>query len=305
MEASNALLFRSLFIGRLKNADILLHWSMWVLPLFILVRAFFLYSLDEALLQVALTVGLYACVVIHELTLLLIARRVGLGIRSITLNPIGGYTRLAEVSERPWKEIRMAIAGPASHLLIAGLISGGFVAFDLPLNPLFETAQPFLETFFNRLFWLNLLLAVLHIIPAFPLDGGRLFRASLALSARRLRATEVAALLSSFVALMFLIPGMVWMNSIWWLIAFGIVIHVCGQQELMSVRYFASIQQQIPGVELRSTVTLPVDQLLDEDARPDEPDFNGLTWNPKNRLWIVWRDGQPVSANALVGESEN
>jgi Zn-dependent protease len=299
------LLFRSLKIGSWWGIDIFLHWTMWLLPFFILCRGLVLYSAepDETALQTTLVFGVYLCLLVNELAHLAVARWLALGVRDLTLYPIGGIMRLSVIGERPWKEPWVAAAGPLTHLLIAGAIAVAFLAAGLALAPRLNASQPYVETFFNRLFWLNVLLAILQIIPAFPMDGGRIFRGALALSVPRLRATETAALLSSFVALLMLVPGMVWLSSVWWLIPLGIIVHVGGQQELLSVRYYAGLQQPLPGAPPTAPIIMaPIDQLLDDDVRPSEPDFTGLIWNPKNRLWIVWRNGEPVSANALVGE---
>ena len=296
------MLFRPLKIGRIAGIDIFLHWTMWLFPIFILARGFVLYSSDETLVQSLLVLGVYGCLFVHELGHIWGARILGLALRDITLFPIGGYDRLAEISDRPWKEIRFAVVGPLVHGIIAGIIALVFLAAGWTLTPRLDSPEPFVETYFNRLFWLNVLLAICHVIPAFPMDGGRLFRGALALSAGRLRATEVATLLGSFIALGFIICGMLWVSLVWWLILLGIVVHVSGQQELMSVRFFAFLQHtELPGVG-RSPIHVPIDQLLDDEVKPVAPDFTGMTWNPKNRLWIAWKNGEPVSANALVGE---
>jgi Zn-dependent protease len=302
LEASIVLLFRSLKIGRVAGFDVSLHWTMWFLPVFILVRGLFLYPADEALLQTVLVFGVYVCLVFHEFGKVMMARCLELPIRDIVLYPIGGTARLTIVSERPWKEIWVAAAGPMMDLLVCAALSGGFWSLGLTLSPHLDTTQPYAETFFNRLFWLNVLLAIVHVVPAFPMDGGRIFRGALALSAQRFRATEVAAMLSSFIAILFLVAGMIWIGTVWWLIPMGIIIHLSGQQELMSVRYFSWIQDPAFGSLHRSPEMVPVDQLFDEDSYPREANFSGLVWNPRNRLWIVWRNGHPVSANALVGE---
>ena len=291
--------FPSPKFGRFGNTDIILHWTMWVLPLLVLGRGFFLYSTNEAILQAALVLGVYLSLFLHELAHLAVARRVKLRLRSVTLYPIGGIPRLAEIAERPWKEIWVAVAGPVAHAAIAGAIAVGFLAANLSLSPQINSPAASVEIFFDRLFWLNVMLALFHVLPAFPMDGGRIFRGGLALSTQRLRATEVAAMLSSLVALLFIVPGMLWISEVWWMIAVGIVIHVCGQQELLSVRYFTDLQK--PGTPLVTPILVPIEQMLDDDSRP-EPHFTGVTWNRKTRLWIVWNDGQPVSANALVGE---
>ena len=113
--------------------------------------------------------------------------------RDITLYPIGGTHRLTCLSEHPWQEVWVALAGPAVHGLIAGTIACFTLIAGMPLSPA-ERTEPFGEVFWNRLLWLNVILAVLHLLPCFPLDGGRLFRGALALSCVRACATEVAAL---------------------------------------------------------------------------------------------------------------
>jgi Zn-dependent protease len=291
----------------MSGVDIFLHWTMFVFPIFILTRGLVLNAvgdcpLDEAALQTMLVFGVYACVVVHELSHLVVARWLGLGVRDVVLYPIGGLARLSVVSNRPWQEIWIAVIGPLVHFAIASALAGAFAFAGLPLLPNQGSPHLDLQTFCNRLLWLNLVLGCLQLTPAFPMDGGRIFRGALALSAERLRATEVAATLSSFIALLALVAGMVWLSSLWWLIVLGIVVHVSAQQELMSVQYYAKLQEPGPGMPLGAPLMVPVDQLVDEDVRPIEPDFTGLIWNPKNRLWIVWRNGQPVSANALVGD---
>jgi Zn-dependent protease len=296
------LIFRSLHLGRFFGIDIFLHWSMWALPVFTAVRGFNLFATDEAVLQVALVFGVYSVAVFHDLISLAAARSVGLRIRDFKLYPIGGVARLAEVGERPLKEVRVALIGPLAYVLGAVAIGIAFLASGSPLAPRFQSAQPYLETFFNRLFWLNVLLATLHLLPAFPMEGGRLFRGALALSAGRLRATEVAALLSSFIALPFIAAGMVWFGDFWWMILLGIIIHVSGQQELASVRYFASLQMAEPPFATGAPILVPTEQALDDNSRPSDPNFTGVTWSPRTRLWVVWRNGEAVRANALVGE---
>jgi hypothetical protein len=112
----------------------------------------------------------------------------------------------------------------------------------------------------------------------------------------------VAALLSSFVALVFLIFGMLLIYSMWWLIPIGIIIHVAGQQEVLSAQYFSIIQEYPVGRFANSPLTIPLEQVAQDAENEIEPNFNGMIWNERNRLWIVYRDGHPVSANALVGD---
>ena len=85
------------------------------------------------------------------------------------------------------------------------------------------------------------------------------------------------------------------------MIAMGIIIHVSGQQEAMTVRFFASLQMG-NHAPTGQPIMVATEQVLDDETRPREPDFTGVIWNPKNRLWIIWRNGQPVRVSALVGE---
>ncbi len=126
--------------------------------------------------RLALVAGYYCCLLLHELAHLQAARWVRLGVRSLRIYPYGSSPKLMEISERPWKEIWVAAAGPVAHALIAALLALALTTNDVDLSPNFESAEPFWPSFFNRLFWLNVLLAVLHLVPAFPLDGGQIFR---------------------------------------------------------------------------------------------------------------------------------
>lgn len=289
-------------IGRLSGVDIFLNWTMWAFPVFIFARAWFFYPLDEAILQLLLVGGLYVCLLMREFGKLQVAVSVGLGLREIIFYPIGAHLRLAVMSERPKREICVAAVGPIMHLLIAGALAGGIASFDDSLVLRLGSTAPYVETFCNRLMWLNLFFVVMHIIPAMPFDGGFIFRGALALSAGRMRATEVAALLSSFVALLTLAAGMIWMGEFWWLIMVGIIVHVSGQQELMTARFFNNLQEPDKVQFGRSPTLAPLDHILDHGVRLPEPEFTGIIWHARNRLWVVYRGGQPVSANALVGE---
>jgi hypothetical protein len=95
---------------------------------------------------------------------------------------------------------------------------------------------------------------------------------------------------------------MIWVSLVWWLIALGIIVHVSSQQELMRVRYFAYLQDPTTQITGRVPFLVPIEQVLEMDNRQMEPDFTGMTWDPRHRMWIAWKNGEPVSANALVGE---
>jgi len=149
---------------------------------------------------------LFGCVVLHELGHALTARRFGIATRDITLLPIGGVARLEKMPERAWQELLVALAGPAVNLVIAVVLVLASVAAGrgMPAVPSDPWQAPLLE----RLAWVNVMLLVFNLVPAFPMDGGRALRALLAMRVSNLRATRVAAGLGQLIAFGFGLLGL-------------------------------------------------------------------------------------------------
>lgn len=163
-------------------------------------------SIQFVLSGLAFVVSLFACVTLHEFGHALTAKKFGIRTRDITLLPIGGIARAERIPKDPKQELAIALAGPVVTLLIAGAL---FVWLRLtnawePLTRVTVTAGPFLE----RLMFVNLALAGFNMLPAFPMDGGRVLRALLALRMPYPRATAIAARLGQTVALVFGLGGL-------------------------------------------------------------------------------------------------
>lgn len=292
---------RSLAIGTIFGSDLRLHWSWPALPVGAAGYSFAVFPWRAAALYVLLLLAAYICVLVHEAAELLAARWFGLGTRDVTLYPFWGVARLTRLSDRPWQENYIAATGPVVFALLATAVGGGLslsgegVAYPTGIPEFTAT------TFLVHLFWTNVLLAGLHCLPILPLDAGRVFRASLAMTVSRLRATEVAAVLSTLGAAVLLLLAIGWFESPLMGIT-AVLLYLGAQEDLGTTRFFAAIRHERGEGGPAPAVLAPLDQIVTADCQPAEPNFNGFTWNARARLWIEWRDGQPVSANALIGD---
>jgi Zn-dependent protease/CBS domain-containing protein len=236
----------SLKLGKLLGIDVYLHFT------FLLLLAFlgFVYwrathNLDAALQGVAFIVAVFGCVLLHELGHALMARRYGIQTRDITLLPIGGIARLEKMPEKPMQEFWVALAGPAVNVVIAGVLLVGLAATGgfAPVEELGVTGG----SFWQRLMVLNLFLVAFNLLPAFPMDGGRVLRALLAMRMGRRRATAIAANVGQAMAILFGVVGFLY-NPI--LIFIAIFVYLGAQAEAGMVE----MQSALAGLRVRDAM---------------------------------------------------
>ncbi|NBB77793.1 MAG: CBS domain-containing protein [Bacteroidetes bacterium] len=202
----------SLKIGRFAGIRVQIHWTFWLLFLFV---GFLVWnqggSSSDLLWHSLFIVGIFTCVVFHEFGHALTAKKFGIDTRSITLLPIGGVASLKNLPDDPIQEFLVAVAGPAVNVVIAFLLYF-FIPIETYTGMSPEVMQEELSmidqgNFLFYLFMANVALVLFNILPAFPMDGGRIFRALLATQMPRTRATSIAASTGKFLAMIFFLIG--------------------------------------------------------------------------------------------------
>ncbi|MDY6847171.1 MAG: site-2 protease family protein [Chloroflexota bacterium] len=228
----------SINLGKIFGIDLkinitFLYLLLWVMFLNLLGGA----TPGAALAEMIFIIALFVLVVLHELGHALMAKRFGINTQDITLLPIGGLARLEKMPEDPKQEFLVAIAGPTVNLIIGGLLFFGLLVtgfFNQPLSlGLVE------GNLWTRLLAANITLFLFNLIPAFPMDGGRVLRSLLSLRMDPVKATSIAANIGKGAAALIGILGFIF-NP--WLVLTAIFIWVGANSEANNARIQASIK---------------------------------------------------------------
>jgi Zn-dependent protease/CBS domain-containing protein len=221
-------------IARIAGIDVNIHSTFLLLVAWVAI-SFYMdgRSVSAALAGTAFLLALFISVLLHEFGHALTARRYGIKTRDITLLPIGGLARLERMPDKPLEEFWVALAGPVVNMFIAGIL---FIVLTLthtfqPITSLTLTNGNFLE----RLMIANIYLLLFNLIPAFPMDGGRVVRALLAARLEFTRATHIAALLGQGIALVLAFIGL-FGNFMLLFIAFFVWIGASQEASLVQVK---------------------------------------------------------------------
>lgn len=225
----------SLRIGSIRGTQLNLHWT------FLLLLGWVFFSslsggggVPTALGAVAFVATVFGCVLLHELGHVFAARGYGIPTTDVTLLPIGGVARLQRIPEKPMQEFWVALAGPAVNVAIAAVL---FVYLKIVAA---VSAEPPSFTgpgnFGLRVMWVNVGLVVFNMLPAFPMDGGRVLRALLAMRLARQRATRIASGVGQIMAVLFAMLGLfVIHNPLLLVIAFFIFIGAEAEARMVEV----------------------------------------------------------------------
>jgi Zn-dependent protease len=297
-------MFRSWKLGTAFGIPLYVHSTFLLLPALVLFENLGAGSLTLAFMLL-LVVAIFGCVLLHELGHALMARFYGIGTRDITLYPIGGVARLERMSEKPDQELAIAVAGPAVNLVLAALLTpvvvlawavGALHGAGISLS--LDEGLGVLGLRFLVCLWLaNISLLLFNLLPAFPMDGGRVLRALLSLGLGHLRATAVAVRVGLVVACLIGALG-VWAGSPM-LVVVALFVCFAGQMELRMLRHREAAR--------RAAVLEPVLVALPADSpapvvedRPaavpgEQPGFSGFIWDRQFHVWVRWHNGRPVA----------
>lgn len=197
-------------LGRIAGIDVRVHATFLLLLAWAALSYYRLGgSAAAAFRGVLFTLALFLCVVLHEFAHAVTAGRFGVPTKDITLLPIGGVARLGYIPRDPKKELVIALAGPALTLAIVVVLYVAGLALHLP-NGTMDAALGARGGLLGQLMWANVFLLVFNLLPAFPMDGGRVLRAAIALRGDYATATNVAAGAGRAFALLFGIVGLLY-----------------------------------------------------------------------------------------------
>ncbi|MEJ2747210.1 MAG: site-2 protease family protein [Anaerolineae bacterium] len=236
----------SLKLFTVRGIDIRLHFTF---PL-ILIWAAFQFGLAAgagmagAIFGIAAVSLLFVLITLHELGHSVAAQHYGVAVKQIILSPIGGVAQLMRMPDKPAQEFVVAIAGPAVNFIIAGLMWMAALALGIslsnPLGVLVGLGGVSLKSLFTYVFVYNIFLAVFNLLPAFPMDGGRVFRSLLAMRLDYVKSTRIAATVGRILAVLMGIYGL--FNGGIFLVLIAIFIYGAATQEEQMVRLRGSLR---------------------------------------------------------------
>jgi len=270
-------------LGTVKGIKVSIHWTFLILIgwiVFTNVREG--RTVTDIFWSVGFILSIFVCVVLHELGHALTAQRFHIKTKDITLYPIGGVARLESIPKKPREELLVALAGPAVNLLIVILLYP-FIDIALledPNNLMVIGSANFVLAFVAVNFWL----AIFNLIPAFPMDGGRVFRALLSFKINRAKATRIAASLGQVVAIGFVLLGF-YANP--FLIFIGLFIFLGAQAE----SNFVQVEALMEGHTLKD-ITMHETPALSADASVADAVHEVL--NGQNRNFLVVENGKAI-----------
>jgi Zn-dependent protease len=252
----------SFHLVRIAGIDVRIHLTFFLLLAWIGFIYYRTGGMPAAIDGIVFVLLIFLLVVLHEFGHALAARRYGIGTRDITLLPIGGLARLERMPDKPAEEVVVALAGPAVNVALA-VVLALFIGLTggVPDPHMMEQTHVPLAL---RLFVVNVWLVLFNMIPAFPMDGGRVLRAILAMRMNYARATQLAASVGQAIAFIFFILGL-WWNPMLLLIAVFIYFGASSEAALAQMKN-VSKDLRVSAAMVTQFQTLPLHATLNEAA---------------------------------------
>lgn len=270
----------SFTIGRIAGTSIRLHFTFLLLLAWIGITDYLSGGTKAAIASLIFILLVFACVTAHEFGHILTARRFGVKTPEVILSPIGGIANMERIPEDPRQELLVALAGPAVNVAIAAILLIGGVSLQGLASLDFGTA-----TLAQRLTFVNISLVVFNMIPAFPMDGGRVLRALLAMKLGAPKATELAARLGQGFAFLFVLLGLFY-NPILLLVGVFIYFAASSEEQAAAFRGFARDLKVAQAME-------PGPRVLRED-QPLSEAIEILLATPQRDFPVVDGQNRPV-----------
>ena len=276
----------SLKLGTIGGIGIFVHWTFSLLIAFIIYVNYRTgYNAIQIVWSVLFILCVFATVFLHELGHSFAAKLFNIETKDITLLPIGGVSRLETLPEKPKEELIVTFAGPLVNIVLA-FITGLFISFPATSEALAQELSVGVNAnnFFLNFFIVNIILAVFNLIPAFPMDGGRILRAILSFKFERHVATKIAARIGQFLAMGFILLGFFY-NP--FLIFIGIFVIMGAQMESK----YADSKYSLQGYKVKDVL---MKQYLTIDSAEPIKTAVDLLLDSQSKIFLITDNNQPV-----------
>ena len=229
---------RSLHLGTYAGIPLKLHWTFALVFVFVIFIGVKNGRQGSEIVTVFLyVIALFLCVVLHEYGHALMAKRFHIKTVDIILSPIGGLARLERLPSKAIHEFYVAIAGPLVNIVIAGLLAVILWANSADIFPNMQADISEISnwtTFLSVVLSMNLVLFFFNLIPAFPMDGGRILRSLLSIQLGKKRSTDISAYIGYAIAVVFVVFGLI--NS-WYTLSFiGVFVMIMARSERLAAK---------------------------------------------------------------------
>lgn len=281
----------ALSLGKIAGINVYVHWTFPLILFWIILSNLNSgFTTEQIIWSLIFILALFVCVTLHEFGHALAARRFRILTKDITLYPIGGVARLEKMPEKPQHELIVALAGPAVNFVILLLLFIYLRLTKLPTDFSIITHVT-ANNFLLSLAIVNGWLAVFNLIPAFPMDGGRVLRALLSLWLNRVIATRIAATVGQIIAIGFVFIG--FFNNPF-LIFIGLLIFIGAMSEAETVKSESLLKgrkaedfsmKEIPMLKMTDSINTAVEILL----------------NGQCKTFLVIDNGKPTGVLTRVG----